>query len=108
MERFDRLNDPLGGVETDYFDLDDEDFLAATKRKGRQNFHRILEQYATAPANDDDLGMNAFFARDEFELDQVDTDILLPVLRYERNSELEQFSDEVTNRLREPASPSYS
>ena len=36
-------------------------------------------------------------------LDQVDAEILLLLLRYERNSDLEQFADEVLQRLHGPS-----
>jgi hypothetical protein len=68
-----------------------------------QDLRRVLKAYGAIPPYDDGLELNACFAREEFGLDEVDTQILLLLLRYERNSDLEQFADEVLQRLHSPA-----
>ncbi len=78
-------------------------FDAKSLNRRRQEFRRILKGYASTPLNDDGLELNALFARDEFGLDDIDTEILLLLLRYERNNDLEQFADEVLHRLHGPA-----
>lgn len=98
-----RLRDGMGrGAEThdsqDYASLD-----AKGLARHRAEFKRVLKRFATMPSGDEDLERNALFARDEFGLDDIDAQLLLLLLRYERNSDLEQFADEVLQRLHGPA-----
>jgi SpoVK/Ycf46/Vps4 family AAA+-type ATPase len=104
LERLGRLKGDLDDAAEDFeFDGD-----AASDAKGlsrrRQEFRRILKDYTAMPPNDDGVELNARFAREEFGLDDVDTEILLLLLRYERNNDLEQFADQVLHRLHSPPS----
>jgi SpoVK/Ycf46/Vps4 family AAA+-type ATPase len=103
LGRLGRLRDGVGrGAET--FDFQD---YASLDAKGlircRVEFKRLLKRFATIPSGDEGLERNALFARDEFGLDDIDAQLLLLLLRYERNSDLEQFADEVLQRLHCPA-----
>jgi SpoVK/Ycf46/Vps4 family AAA+-type ATPase len=69
------------------------------RRESMRELHRLLESYTESGVSNENLEQNALFARDEFGLDQVETDILLLLLRYERNDQLEEFADEVAHRL---------
>ncbi len=103
LERLDRLKGSLDGATDDFeFDADAPSDAKVLSRR-RQEFRRILKEYAAMPSNDDSTELNALFARDEFGLDDIDTEILLLLLRYERNNDLEQFADEVLHRLHGPA-----
>ncbi len=64
-----------------------------------RELHRLLESYFEPGVSSESLEQNALFARDEFGLDEVETDILLLLLRYERNDQLEEFADEVAHRF---------
>ncbi len=103
LERLDRLKGDLEGDTEDLEFNDNASFDAESLSRRRQEFRRILKEYAAMPSSDDGLEPNALFARDEFGLDDIDTEILLLVLRYERNNDLEQFADEVLPRLHGPA-----
>jgi len=103
LQRLDRLK---GTLEGDIKDLEFDDnplFDARNLTRRRQEFWRILGEYTAVPSNDDGSELNVLFARDEFGLDDIDTEILLLLLRYERNNDLEQFADEVLHRLHGPA-----
>src|SRR5579885_1836112 len=69
------------------------------RRPSIRELRRLLESYTEPAVGDESLEKNALFARDEFGLDKVETDILLLLLRYERNDQLEEFADEVARRL---------
>jgi transitional endoplasmic reticulum ATPase len=103
LERLDRLKGNLDGASEDFAFDDDASFDAAGLSRRRQEFRRILKDYAAMLLNDDSTELNALFARDEFGLDDIDTGILLLLLRYERNDDLEQFADEVLHRLHGPS-----
>jgi transitional endoplasmic reticulum ATPase len=69
------------------------------RRRRLRELHRVLQKYITRPLSGDDLERNVGFAKDEFALDATDIEILLLLLRYERNSKLERFCDQVTGCL---------
>ncbi|MBX9845215.1 MAG: ATP-binding protein [Xanthobacteraceae bacterium] len=69
------------------------------RRESMRELHRLLESYTEPSISNENLEQNALFARDEFGLDEVETDILLLLLRYERNDQLEEFADEVAHRF---------
>jgi hypothetical protein len=77
----------------------DEDSADLSKPEQRRALLRellqLLQAYSGPGASSESLEQNARFARDEFDLDEIDTEILLLLLRYERNSHLEEFADEV-------------
>jgi transitional endoplasmic reticulum ATPase len=103
LERLHRLK---GNLEGDIEDLEFDDNASVDARnlsRRRQEFRCILKEYSAMPSNDDGSELNVLFARDEFGLDDIDTEILLLLLRYERNNDLEQFADEVLHRLHGPA-----
>lgn len=108
LERLDRLR---GGEEEaqDFpnFDDDDEDSgllsRSIERRRRLRELRHVLKSYAELPPSGENLERNALFARDEFGLDQLDTEILLLLLRYERNCDLEHFADRVLRRLRDPS-----
>lgn len=80
----------------DYLDLTPKEKKLAFRRDQR----RTLRRYAKLVSDSDEsLEQNALFAREEFRFDEIDTEILLLVLRYERNWALEHFSDQVAHRL---------
>lgn len=103
LQRLDRLKGALEGDTEDLEFDDNPSFDARNLGRRRQEFRRILKEYAAMPSNDDGSELNVLFARDEFGLDDIDTEILLLLLRYERNNDLEQFADEVLHRLHGPA-----
>lgn len=59
----------------------------------------LIGPFSTPPPDIDSTEQNVLFARHEFGLDEVETEILLFILRYERNKYVEQFADEVAGRL---------
>jgi hypothetical protein len=66
-------------------DTDDE-FLEPRVSKPRRKLrelHRLLYAIAGAPRGDQQFERNIAFARGEFRLDDIDTEILLLLLRYE-------------------------
>ena len=89
----DRLEDLIG--ETHYPDLPKTKLRLVRLRKLR----RELKTYSKPPYSKESFEQNALFARDEFGLDTIDTEILLLLLRYERNSYVEGFLDDVNRRL---------
>ena len=103
LTRLDRLkgerDDDLEEIEFDT----DASFSPKDLTRRRRELQRVLKTYEAALPCDDGAELNAFFARDEFGLDEIDTDILLFLLRYDRNGDLEQFADEVLQRLHVPA-----
>jgi SpoVK/Ycf46/Vps4 family AAA+-type ATPase len=74
-----------------------------TKSKQRRalvrELHELLPKFANPSISNECLEQNALFARDEFGLDEIDTEILLLLLRYQRNNLLEEFADEVSRRF---------
>ena len=104
LERLDRLNGAPGESALDFSEFDDDATVRSQEPEPpAAGIRRVLKEYAPMPSNEDSLELNALFARDEFGLDQVDAEILLLLLRYERNSDLEQFADEVLHRLHGPS-----
>ena len=104
LERLDRLRRDEGDGDEDCLEFDDDDDVSigskkVDRRRRLREMRRVLMDYADLPQSDENLERNALFARDEFGLDELDTEILLLLLRYERNSDLEQFADEVLHRL---------
>ncbi len=69
------------------------------RRTAMRELHRLLQACAEPAVSYESLEQNALFARDEFGLDEVETDILLLLLRYERNDQLEEFADQVVHRF---------
>lgn len=103
LGRLGRLRDGMErGAETlDFQDYASLDAKGLIRRRGE--LKRVLKRFASMPSGDDGLERNALFARDEFGLDDIDAQLLLLLLHYERNSDLEQFADEVLQRLHGPA-----
>jgi AAA+ superfamily predicted ATPase len=100
LARLDRLR---GNSSPDWVDEAADDHLDARSRnRRRRELSQLLKQYGEPPPSDEGIELNAAFAREEFNLDDVDTEILLLLLRYERNGELEQLADEVAQRLQSP------
>jgi transitional endoplasmic reticulum ATPase len=81
--------------EDDYPDLPKAKAHSIRLRKLRH----ALKGYSTPGGSKESFEQNALFARDEFGLDTIDTEILLLLLRYQRNSYVESFLDDVCNRL---------
>jgi len=71
-------------------------------RKRRQ-LRTALNRYATPPVSDEAIEQNVRFAREAFALDQVEVNILLLVLRSERNPYLNDLAQDVLYELRDPA-----
>lgn len=76
---------------------------ASDRNRHKRQLRRVLEQFSELPPSDETLDPNAAFAREEFGLDEIDTGILILLLRIERNSNLEQFADEALRLLRTPS-----
>jgi AAA+ superfamily predicted ATPase len=106
LERLNRLKGDQEDDDPEFSECDEDDVPVRAKdldRRGRRELRRVLRDYAALPLDDKSLELNALFARDEFGLDEVDTEILLLLLRYERNADLEQFADEILQRLHDPS-----
>ena len=69
----------------------------------RRELRAVLKEYTALASSGECLEANAGFAREEFALDGIDTEILLLLLRYECNPELQEFADAVLERLKSPA-----
>lgn len=65
------------------------------RRRRLSEFRRVLRPFSHRPPIDPTGEQNVLFARDEFGLDPIDTEILLLQLRYERCKALECFVDKV-------------
>jgi len=104
LERLSRLKGGQGDDDPEFPEFDDDDARFQTKdlNRRRRELRQVLRDYAVLPLSDESLELNALFARDEFGLDEVDTEILLLLLRYERNGDLELFADNVLQRLHGP------
>jgi transitional endoplasmic reticulum ATPase len=61
---------------------------------------RVLRTFVAAPKSAESLEQNVAFATEEFELDALDQEILLLVLRYERIARLETLADGMVRKLR--------
>jgi SpoVK/Ycf46/Vps4 family AAA+-type ATPase len=68
----------------------------------RRELRALLKVYAGPALSGDCVEVNVGFARKEFALDDTDTEILLLLVRYECNPELQGFADAVLERLRSP------
>ncbi len=83
----------------------DEDFLneppVTNRRRQLRELHRLLYDIGAAPRGDQQFERNIFFARKEFDLDAIDTEIVLLLLRYESNPAIEAFVDRVGHELRD-------
>lgn len=73
----------------------DSSAKARVQRRRLREFRRLLQNFRNPPPTDPIYEQNVFFARDEFGLDAIDTEILLLQLRYERSNTIENFIDEV-------------
>jgi hypothetical protein len=65
---------------------DEDDYRDLPKAKAHsirfRKLHRALKGYSTPGGSNESFEQNALFARDEFGLDTIDTEILLLLLRY--------------------------
>ncbi|HWY14732.1 MAG TPA: ATP-binding protein [Rhizomicrobium sp.] len=99
LERLEKLKDIEDGSGAG----DDEARTESRDARRRRRLHelsRVLASYASPPSGGEEFERNARYAREEFDLDDLETEILLLLLRYERNGDLECFADEVLGRLR--------
>ena len=62
----------------------------------------LLEPFDAPEATGECLERNAAFAREEFGLEPVDLEVLLLILRCERNEEIENLGNEVLRALKDP------
>ena len=91
-----RLKSLKGGVN----DEDDCDSSTAkSRRQQMREMRRVLRDYSASPKSNESLEQNVLFAREEFGLDEIDSEILLLLLRYDRSSDLESFFDEITRHF---------
>lgn len=60
---------------------------------------KLLKEFWYAPRSGDNLEINVEYATEEFGLDAIDREILLLVLRYDRNPDFENFADRVARKL---------
>lgn len=79
------------------------DLYALDPARRRRGVRRALAAFAKAPLGNETVERNVEYAREEFGLDETETEILLLLLRYEHNPELEEFADAVLGKLRNPA-----
>lgn len=91
----------LDGVSCDdedaLFEVDDRP--AQTPRQALGEARRRLSRYRTLPPSEESLELNVGFASEEFAFDSLDRQILLLVLRYDRNDPLERFADQALHKL---------
>jgi len=78
---------------------DEGDRAAISTARWRQLRRTLV---SSAAARGDLAARYARFARTEFGLDSVETEILLLLMRYTQNELLESFVDEIAERLRNP------
>lgn len=106
LERLERLKNETTDVAVDEWSYD-EDFStrppAAMARRAMRQLQAVLKNYRELPKSGEPLERNALFARDEFGLDDTDVEILLLVLRYERNASIEELADEIMMQLHNSA-----
>src|ERR1700736_1889935 len=97
--QFDRIRRAFEEEDEPNFSDDEEDEVDSAPARSRRcrlrELHRFLKNFAGLPRSQDDAECNVRFARDEFGLDWIDTEILLLIIRYGRNGYLEQFADKV-------------
>ena len=95
-----RLNLLKGLPDPDDDENEPDLTISGERRRLMRELRHVLKEYAHPGPDGDSLKQNTLYARDEFSLDTIDTEILLFLLRYQRNKELENFADEVAGRLR--------
>ena len=95
-----RLNLLKGLPDPDDDENEPDLTISGERRRLMRELRHVLKEYAHPGPDGDSLKQNTLYARDEFSLDAIDTEILLFLLRYQRNKELENFADEVAGRLR--------
>ena len=88
----------LNGTSTiDYEPLDIKD---ADQRTALLNeMAALLSTFKDPGQSNESLEQNTQFAREEFKLDEIETEILLLLLRYERNHYVERLADNVRRNL---------
>lgn len=69
----------------------------------RRELRAVIKAYTDLASSRDCVEVNVGFARGKFALDDTDTEILLLLVRYECNPQLQRFADAVLDRLRSPA-----
>lgn len=99
-----QLDKMQSSVENDEIDFDeDEDeggrLSPRTRRRRLRALHQFLKLFATAPSDGDNAERNVGFACGEFNLDRIDREILLLLVRYDRVNGLEEFADKVFKAL---------
>jgi transitional endoplasmic reticulum ATPase len=86
-------------------DVDCEfDFMEPSRKKvsdavRMRRLGRLLRQFTTIEPGEENLERTAGFAGTEFGLDAIDTEILLLMLRCERNTHIRDFADEAYRHL---------
>lgn len=81
----------------------DAGIVSRKLNRRRRELRAVLKEYTALASSGECLEANAGFAREELALDGIDTEILLLLLRYECNPELQEFADAVLERLKSPA-----
>ena len=71
LKRLNCLNGTKNGEE--YLDLS----TAKSRRPLTRKLRQVLRKFSAPPKSKESLEQNVFYARDEFDLDDVDTEILL-------------------------------
>src|SRR5205823_4575426 len=64
------------------------------------DLRHLLRDCTASVTNGDPFEDSIAYAREQFTLDDVETQILLLLLRYERNSHLQRFADQVVQKFR--------
>jgi SpoVK/Ycf46/Vps4 family AAA+-type ATPase len=101
LRQLDRMQSSLDDDEPDFDDEEDELGRASprTRRSRLRQLRRLLKGFATAPRSKDNAQRNVRFACEEFDLDRIDKEILLLLVRYGRVRGLEEFADRVVRVL---------
>lgn len=89
-----------------YSDDIDPDFVTelldvVNRRRQMRELHWLLREIGGVPRGDQQFERNIGFARKEFGLDGIDSEILLLLLRYESHPLIEAFVDRVGHHLRD-------
>jgi hypothetical protein len=90
----DKMKSDLDDDEID-FDDEDEKVSSRTRRRRLRELRQFLNESNAAPHDDDNAERNVGFACEEFNLDCIDKEILILLIRYGRVGGLEEFADKV-------------
>jgi SpoVK/Ycf46/Vps4 family AAA+-type ATPase len=101
LRQLDRMQSASEDDEPDFVDEEHEPCRVSTRTRRRRfrELNRFLKDYAAAPVDKDHAERNVDFACEEFNLDRIEKEILLLLVRYGHVDGLEEFADRIVKVL---------